>query len=161
MNKNGVPLLREFLRLWTNYKIMSKCLRGFFHYLDRGTIDRIGGSALSDMSNCCFHDLVRDGSSSCGVGSFCAWKFCIFSRIIQLFIELYSLSIIQVSKVLHQRLTNATVLLVCWADLHTSFFIDKMHFQVSRVLCFVPIVSPKYTFICLKKSPQTSNIVLS
>lgn len=150
LDKSGVPLLREFLRLWTNYKIMAKCLKGFFQYLDRGTLDRIGGPPLSDMSICCFHDLV-------GVGSFFTWKFCIFSRIIHLFIELYSYSVIQVSNVLYQRLTDATVFLVCWTDLHTSLFIDKMHFQVSRVLCFVSICP---FFICLKKVPQISTICL-
>ncbi|KAL8553808.1 hypothetical protein ACS0TY_002189 [Phlomoides rotata] len=74
LGKNGVPLLREFIRLWTNYKIMSKCLRGFFQYLDRDTFDPIGAPSLSDISIYCFHDLV--------------------------------------AKVLDQRLTNVTVILI-------------------------------------------------
>lgn len=62
MDKNSTPLLIQLLHMWAKYKAMTKCLRGFFTYLDRhysnnfrnGTIEL----SLNDLSVQCFHDLV-------------------------------------------------------------------------------------------------------
>ncbi|KAM7469650.1 hypothetical protein LguiA_007833 [Lonicera macranthoides] len=64
MDKNSTPLLIQLLHMWAKYKAMTKCLRGFFTYLDRhysnnfrnGTIEL----SLNDLSVQCFHDLIRE-----------------------------------------------------------------------------------------------------
>ncbi|XP_019168415.1 PREDICTED: cullin-1-like isoform X1 [Ipomoea nil] len=57
-DKNGAPLLSELRRLWANYKSMVKCLGGFYLYLDQRFSDRETAAPLSEISVCCFHDLV-------------------------------------------------------------------------------------------------------
>nr|GLL29537.1 cullin-1-like isoform X1 [Ipomoea trifida] len=57
-DKNGAPLLSELLRLWANYKSMVKCLGGFYLYLDQRFSDRESAASLSEISVCCFHDMV-------------------------------------------------------------------------------------------------------
>ncbi|KAI3448612.1 hypothetical protein Pfo_005277 [Paulownia fortunei] len=74
LDKNGVPLLIELLHFWANYKVMVKCLRRFFLYLDRQIAERKTAAPLSDTSVCSFDELV--------------------------------------CKVLHKRLTNATLFLI-------------------------------------------------
>ncbi|XP_031130077.1 cullin-1-like isoform X2 [Ipomoea triloba] len=57
-DKNGAPLLSELLRLWANYKSMVKCLGGFYLYLDQRFSDRESAASLSEISVCCFHDMI-------------------------------------------------------------------------------------------------------
>ncbi|KAK2976045.1 hypothetical protein RJ640_024773, partial [Escallonia rubra] len=58
MDKNGAPLLTELLHMWAKYKVMVKCLGGFFLYLDRHFTDGKSAAPLRDVSVVCFHDLV-------------------------------------------------------------------------------------------------------
>ncbi|KAK3041989.1 hypothetical protein RJ639_002297 [Escallonia herrerae] len=58
MDKNGAPLLTELLHMWAKYKVMVKCLGGFFLYLDRHFADGKSAAPLRDVSVVCFHDLV-------------------------------------------------------------------------------------------------------
>lgn len=54
--KNGASLLKELTNMWANYKLMSKCLGGFFLYLDRPYKT---STSLSDVSIRCFRNLVK------------------------------------------------------------------------------------------------------
>ncbi|THG05262.1 hypothetical protein TEA_023816 [Camellia sinensis var. sinensis] len=54
-DKNDASLLIELTNMWAKYKVMAKCLGGFFLYLDRH--EKIDAS-LNDASVRCFHDLV-------------------------------------------------------------------------------------------------------
>lgn len=55
--KNGASLLKELTNMWANYKLMAKCLGGFFLYLDRPYKT---STSLSDVSIRCFRNLVCD-----------------------------------------------------------------------------------------------------
>lgn len=57
-DKDGVPLLVELLRMWTNYKAMTKCLGGFFLYLDRQCGYRRNDGPLQDIATFHFHDQI-------------------------------------------------------------------------------------------------------
>ncbi|KAI8023712.1 Cullin-1 [Camellia lanceoleosa] len=54
-DKNDAFLLIELTNMWAKYKVMAKCLGGFFLYLDRH--EKIDAS-LNDASVRCFRDLV-------------------------------------------------------------------------------------------------------
>ncbi|XP_027157089.1 cullin-1-like isoform X2 [Coffea eugenioides] len=57
-DKDGAPLLVELLRMWTNYKAMTKCLGVFFLYLDRQCAYRKNDAPLQDLATFHFHDLI-------------------------------------------------------------------------------------------------------
>ncbi|XP_057420402.1 cullin-like protein 3 isoform X4 [Lotus japonicus] len=57
--KDGL-LLRELLIRWSNYKIMTRWLVRFFHYLDRYYIPRWELPSLQETSFLSFYDLVHD-----------------------------------------------------------------------------------------------------
>ncbi|KAJ9552549.1 hypothetical protein OSB04_016594 [Centaurea solstitialis] len=57
-DKTHIYLLYELWSMWTKYKVMAKCLGGFFLYLDRHFVEDRKAVSLSDLSICCFHDLV-------------------------------------------------------------------------------------------------------
>ncbi|XVF57472.1 hypothetical protein PTKIN_Ptkin06aG0208100 [Pterospermum kingtungense] len=58
-NKQGANLLREFIVMWSNYKLMARWLCRFFEYLDRFFIPQhIELESLNDISFRCFRDLV-------------------------------------------------------------------------------------------------------
>lgn len=57
-DKTHIHLLYELWNMWTKYKVMAKCLGGFFLYLDRHFVEDRKAVSLSDLSICCFHDLV-------------------------------------------------------------------------------------------------------
>ncbi|XP_027107705.1 cullin-1 isoform X2 [Coffea arabica] len=61
-DKDGAPLLVELLRMWTNYKAMTKCLGVFFLYLDRQCAYRKNDAPLQDLATFHFHDLTWDFS---------------------------------------------------------------------------------------------------
>ncbi|XVF31354.1 hypothetical protein REPUB_Repub16aG0138500 [Reevesia pubescens] len=59
MNKQGATLLREFVIMWSNYKLMARWLCRFFEYLDRFFIPQhIELESLNGISFSCFRDLV-------------------------------------------------------------------------------------------------------
>ncbi|XP_059648517.1 cullin-1-like isoform X2 [Cornus florida] len=58
VDKNDASLLIELLRMWTNYKVMTKCLGGLFLYLDRHFPNGKNAASLNDVSVQCFRDLV-------------------------------------------------------------------------------------------------------
>lgn len=57
-DKTHIYLLYELWNMWTKYKVMAKCLGGFFLYLDRHFVEDRKAVSLSELSICCFHDLV-------------------------------------------------------------------------------------------------------
>lgn len=57
-DKSHIFLLYEIWNMWSKYKIMAKCLGGFFLYLDRYFVEDRKAASLSDLSISCFHDLV-------------------------------------------------------------------------------------------------------
>ncbi|KAM4119144.1 hypothetical protein ACJW30_03G037800 [Castanea mollissima] len=57
-DKHGAYLLIELLQMWKNYKVMTKCLLGFFMYLDHHFVSRRSIPSLNDLAILCFHDLV-------------------------------------------------------------------------------------------------------
>ncbi|XWS42400.1 hypothetical protein CRYUN_Cryun16bG0011400 [Craigia yunnanensis] len=58
-NKQGANLLREFVVMWSNYKLMARWLCRFFEYLDRFFIPQhIELESLNNISFSCFRDLV-------------------------------------------------------------------------------------------------------
>ena len=60
-NKQGANLLREFVVMWSNYKLMARWLCRFFEYLDRFFIPQhIELESLNGISFSCFRDLVGD-----------------------------------------------------------------------------------------------------
>ncbi|KAK8545983.1 hypothetical protein V6N13_067227 [Hibiscus sabdariffa] len=59
INKQGENLLREFVVVWSNYKLMARWLCRFFEYLDRFFIpQRIELESLNDISFSCFREMV-------------------------------------------------------------------------------------------------------
>ncbi|KAA3487257.1 cullin-1-like [Gossypium australe] len=59
VNKQGANLLREFVVIWSNYKLMARWLCRFFEYLDRFFIPQhIELESLNGISFSCFRDLV-------------------------------------------------------------------------------------------------------
>ncbi|OMP03341.1 hypothetical protein COLO4_10482 [Corchorus olitorius] len=59
INKHGAHLLREFIVMWSNYKLMARWLCRFFEYLDRFFIPQNGElESLHGISFTCFHKLV-------------------------------------------------------------------------------------------------------
>ena len=54
----GAALLVELLRMWTNYKAMTKCLGLFVLDLDRQCSYRKNDAPLQDLATFHFHDLV-------------------------------------------------------------------------------------------------------
>lgn len=61
INKQGANLLREFVVIWSNYKLMARWLCRFFEYLDRFFIPQhIELESLNGISFSCFRDLVGD-----------------------------------------------------------------------------------------------------
>ncbi|GKD99868.1 cullin-1-like protein isoform X1, partial [Tanacetum coccineum] len=44
--------------MWAKYKVMAKCLGGFFLYLDRHVTEDNSATSLNSLSICCFHDMV-------------------------------------------------------------------------------------------------------
>jgi hypothetical protein len=44
--------------MWANYKVMTKCLLGFFQYLDYHFVSRRHVPSLNDLAILCFHNLV-------------------------------------------------------------------------------------------------------
>ncbi|KAK4339641.1 hypothetical protein RND71_041103 [Anisodus tanguticus] len=57
-DKSGTSLLAEFLRVWTNYKAMVKCLCGFFHYLDKKCTEQKSSVPLKEVALSCFQNRV-------------------------------------------------------------------------------------------------------
>ncbi|XP_055816728.1 cullin-1-like [Solanum dulcamara] len=57
-DKSGASLLAEFLRAWTNYKAMVKCLGGFFLYLDKKCTDQKSSAPLKEVALSCFQNRV-------------------------------------------------------------------------------------------------------
>ncbi|KAK4378945.1 hypothetical protein RND71_000807 [Anisodus tanguticus] len=57
-DKSGTSLLAEFLRVWTNYKAMVKCLGGFFHYLDKKCTEQKSSVPLKEVALSCFQNRV-------------------------------------------------------------------------------------------------------
>ncbi|KAL7584364.1 cullin-1 isoform X1 [Lactuca sativa] len=57
-DKSHIFLLYELWNMWSKYKIMAKCLGGFFLYLDRYFVEDRKAASLSNLSISCFHDLV-------------------------------------------------------------------------------------------------------
>nr|XP_009794360.1 PREDICTED: cullin-1-like isoform X2 [Nicotiana sylvestris] len=51
-------MLREFVKRWTNHKLMVRWLSRFFYYLDRYFIARRSLPALNEVGLTCFRDLV-------------------------------------------------------------------------------------------------------
>ena len=61
INKQGANLLREFVVIWSYYKLMARWLCRFFEYLDRFFIPQhIELESLNGISFSCFRDLVSD-----------------------------------------------------------------------------------------------------
>lgn len=58
-DKAHVFLLNEICNMWARYKVMAKCLGGFFLYLDRHFVEERKTASLNDLSICCFHDMVN------------------------------------------------------------------------------------------------------
>ncbi|XP_039021794.1 cullin-1-like [Hibiscus syriacus] len=59
INKQGENLLREFVVMWSNYKLMARWLCRFFEYLDRFFIPQhIELESLNDISFSCFREIV-------------------------------------------------------------------------------------------------------
>ncbi|XP_004300674.1 PREDICTED: cullin-1-like [Fragaria vesca subsp. vesca] len=59
--KENEFLLKEFVHMWSNYKIMVRWLCRFFEYLDRYYIPRHGLVSLTEASIDCFCNLVFSG----------------------------------------------------------------------------------------------------
>ncbi|XP_071733647.1 cullin-1-like isoform X2 [Rutidosis leptorrhynchoides] len=57
-DKRNVYLLNEVCNMWARYKVMAKCLGGIFLYLDRHFVEKKKTDSFSDLSICCFHDMV-------------------------------------------------------------------------------------------------------
>ncbi|KAM3752662.1 hypothetical protein ACB098_03G036300 [Castanea mollissima] len=57
-DKHDAYLLIELLQMWKNYKVMTKCLLGFFMYLDHHFVGRRSIPSLNDLAILCFHDIV-------------------------------------------------------------------------------------------------------
>lgn len=57
-DKTHVFLLNELCNMWAKYKVMAKCLGGFFLYLDRHFAEDRKTTSLNLLSISCFHDLV-------------------------------------------------------------------------------------------------------
>ncbi|KAK9073909.1 hypothetical protein SSX86_006503 [Deinandra increscens subsp. villosa] len=51
-------LIYEVWNMWTKYKVLAKFLGGFFLYLDRHFTEDRKTASLSELSTCCFRDLV-------------------------------------------------------------------------------------------------------
>ncbi|KAK8480421.1 hypothetical protein V6N13_131013 [Hibiscus sabdariffa] len=59
INKQGENLLREFVVIWSNYKLMARWLCRFFEYLDRFFIPQhIELESLNGISFSCFREMV-------------------------------------------------------------------------------------------------------
>ncbi|KAF9669943.1 hypothetical protein SADUNF_Sadunf13G0017200 [Salix dunnii] len=58
VDKHDALLLREFILMWSNYKLMTKWLCKFFESIDRHFVPKICYCSLTDISNNTFHDLV-------------------------------------------------------------------------------------------------------
>ncbi|XP_039002260.1 cullin-1-like [Hibiscus syriacus] len=59
INKQGENLLREFVVMWSNYKLMARWLCRFFEYLDRFFIPQhIELESLNGISFSCFREMV-------------------------------------------------------------------------------------------------------
>lgn len=61
VDKDGAPILIELCNMWSNYKVMAKCLGRFFLYLDRHYACGKTAESLKDISIRCFRDLVCSG----------------------------------------------------------------------------------------------------
>ncbi|XP_042990826.1 cullin-1-like isoform X3 [Carya illinoinensis] len=57
-DKHDACLLADLLQIWTNYKVMTKCLSGFFLYLDHHFVVRRNFPSLNDLATISFHNLV-------------------------------------------------------------------------------------------------------
>lgn len=57
-DKTHIWLLNEVCNIWAKYKVMAKCLGGFFLYLDRHVTEDSKAASLNGLSICCFHDMV-------------------------------------------------------------------------------------------------------
>ncbi|KAE8010219.1 hypothetical protein FH972_006606 [Carpinus fangiana] len=57
-DKYDAYLLVDLLQMWANYKVMTKCLLGFFQYLDYHFVSRRHVPSLNDLAILCFHNLV-------------------------------------------------------------------------------------------------------
>ncbi|XP_059440547.1 cullin-1-like [Corylus avellana] len=57
-DKYDAYLLVSLLQMWSNYKVMTKCLLGFFQYLDYHFVSRRHVPSLNDLAILCFHNLV-------------------------------------------------------------------------------------------------------
>ncbi|GMY21656.1 cullin-1-like isoform X2 [Fagus crenata] len=57
-DKREAYLLIELLQMWANYKAMTKCLSGFFLYLDHHFVGRRNIPSLNDLAILCFRNLV-------------------------------------------------------------------------------------------------------
>nr|XP_043628522.1 cullin-1-like isoform X2 [Erigeron canadensis] len=57
-DKRHIFVLDELCNMWAKYKVMAKCLGGFFLYLDRHFVEDRKASSLNDISVLCFHDMV-------------------------------------------------------------------------------------------------------
>ncbi|XP_062144547.1 cullin-1-like isoform X1 [Alnus glutinosa] len=57
-DKHDAYLLVDLLQMWANYKVMTKCLLGFFQYLDYHFVSRRHVPSLNDLALLCFHNLV-------------------------------------------------------------------------------------------------------
>ncbi|KAM0029605.1 putative cullin protein, neddylation [Helianthus debilis subsp. tardiflorus] len=58
--KHDEFMLREFVRRWSNHKVMALWLSRFFHYLDRYFIYRRSLPTLNEVAFACFRDLVYE-----------------------------------------------------------------------------------------------------
>ncbi|XP_035843439.1 cullin-1 isoform X1 [Helianthus annuus] len=56
--KHDEFMLREFVRRWSNHKVMALWLSRFFHYVDRYFIYRRSLPTLNEVAFACFRDLV-------------------------------------------------------------------------------------------------------
>ncbi|KAF5463404.1 hypothetical protein F2P56_019322 [Juglans regia] len=57
-DKHDACLLADLQQMWTNYKVMTKCLSGFFLYLDHHFVVRRNLPSLNDLATISFHNLV-------------------------------------------------------------------------------------------------------
>ncbi|KAK4264654.1 hypothetical protein QN277_025800 [Acacia crassicarpa] len=57
-------LLRELVKRWSNHKVMTRWLSGFFHYLDHYYTTNGSVPNLNDVALTCFRDLVFKKESS-------------------------------------------------------------------------------------------------
>ncbi|MFS7922632.1 putative cullin [Helianthus anomalus] len=58
IEKHDEFMLREFVRRWSNHKVMALWLSRFFHYLDRYFTYRRSLPTLNEVAFACFRDLV-------------------------------------------------------------------------------------------------------